>query len=805
MKKISKIFLSLLLASSAAVSFADTKISSIDISGNNRIENATIESYLKFKVGDFIGHKEQNQAIQNLYATDLFKQINVNLKGSKLVVNVKENPLVVKVKLDGNKKKNKDELEKEITLKKGNSLSSMKIHNDISKIKEIYKAAGRYVTDVKPILNHLDDNRVSVTYKIIEGPKSGVRNIYFVGNKIYRDYELKSPIVTKEDRWFRFMSQTSYNPGLLEHDKEMLKQFYHSVGYADFRVVSATAELSHGKDYFDVTFVLDEGRVYQIASVKIENEIAEIDESVFKNLIKVESGDVYNSRKIDATARKITERLADRGFLDAVCNPKYNKNPRNNTVDVVFAVASASKYHLNRINITGNLKTFDNVIRREFGIHEGDAFNQSLMRLGEQKIRGLDYFENVSVTPRLAENKEGLVDVDVNVEEKSTASANLQLSYSTARSIGGEISFHERNFFGSGRDVSFGGSTFKGGQQSLTFGIHDQHFMDSNVSQGFSLGIVDSSGGKSFQAYNKAVKYGAVSFGYNLTEDLSHNIVYKLKHSNFNFDGVEDRLTDEEKKKATEHQTKARKEYQAESLGKFLTSSISNSLAYDQMDSRYAPKNGFLVSGTQEFAGLAGDTKYLKHEIDVKFAKSFIDNQYTLLLSASAGYVTGLFNKGVRPDDRFNLGDFDFRGFELNGMGPRMIHNSEEAKKQAAELGGAVKGAALGGKKSYTINAELQFPLSKEMNISGSLFADGGALWDYDIITDEFKKYLKDTSTEIIDKGSFHASIGACLSIILPMMPIKLCYAVPLLYEKDQDGNALDDLQSFHVRMSTGF
>jgi outer membrane protein insertion porin family len=800
MKKISRICLSLLLASTASMSFADTKISGVSISGNKRIEKATIESYLKFKSGDFIGKKEQNQAIRNLYATDLFKQINVHVNNSKLFVDVKENPLVVKVKLDGNKKKNKDELEKEITLKKGDSLSAMKIHNDITKIKEIYKAAGRYVTDVRPILNHLDDNRVSVTYKITEGPKSGVRNIYFVGNKAYRDYELKSPIITKEDRWFRFMSQTSYNPGLLEHDKEMLKNFYHSVGYADFRVVSATAELSPGKDYFDVTFVVDEGRVYQIASVKIENEISEIDDSIFKKLIKVDSGDVYNSRKIDSIARKITERLADRGFLDAACTPKYNKNQRNNTVDVVFSVGSASKYHLNRINIMGNLKTFDNVIRREFVIHEGDAFNHSLIKLGEQKIRGLDYFENVSVIPKHTEGKTGLVDVDVTVEEKSTASANFQLSYSTARSFGGDISFHERNFFGSGRDVNFGGSIFQGGSKSLTFGINDPHFMDSNVSQGFSAGINDSSGGKSFQSYNKTVKYGAVSFGYNLSEDLSHSIIYKLKHSNFNYDGIDLSLNSNDKK-ITETQRQIKESFKAESIGKFLTSSITNSLTYDQMDSRYAPKNGFSISGSQEFAGLAGDTKYLKHEIDVKFAKSFMDNQYTLLLSGSAGHVFGLFGKGVRPDDRFSLGDFDFRGFAMSGIGPRTSIPPEESKK-AKDSGSSILGDALNGKKSYTVNAELLFPLMKEMNISGSVFLDGGALWDYDIITEQFSKKYKDN---IVDTGKFHASFGACLSIILPMMPIKVCYAVPFLYDKDKDGNVIDELQTFHLRMSTGF
>jgi outer membrane protein insertion porin family len=803
MKRISKLCLSFLLASVASGAFADTKISGIVVSGNKRIEKATIESYLRFKPGDFIGSKEQSQAIRNLYATDLFKQINVQVSGNKLLVDVNENPLVVKVKLDGNKKKNKDELEKEITLKKGDSLSAMKIHNDISKIKEIYKAAGRYVTEVQPILNHLDDNRVSVTYKITEGPKSGVRNIYFVGNKAYRDYELKSPIMTKEDRWFRFMSQTSYNPGLLEYDKESLKNFYHSVGYADFRVISATAELSPGKDYFDVTFVVDEGRIYQIASVKIENEISEIDDSMFKNLIKVESGDTYNVRKIDSIARKITERLADRGFLDAACTPKYNKNPRNNTVDVIFAVGTASKYHLNRINITGNLKTFDNVIRREFGIHEGDAFNQSLIRLGEQKVRGLDYFENVRVTPKLIEGKPGLVDVDVEVEEKSTASAHLQASYSSARNLGGEIGFNERNFFGSGRDLGFNGSLFSGGAKSVNFSLHDPHFMDSNVSQGFAVGISDSSGNKSFQAYNKTTKYGRVSFGYDLTEDLSHSINYSLKHSNLNYDGLDtSKDFGDDQKKVPEFREKFKNSFKAESAGVFLTSAMSNSLTYNQMDSRYAPKNGFLVSGSQEFAGLAGDTKYLKHELDIKFAKSFFDNQYTLLLSGSVGHVTGIFGAKVRPDDRFQLGDFDFRGFAMNGIGPRLELTREDYEAAKAQGGTPSPGDALSGKKSYTMTAEMQFPLVKDMNISGSVFLDAGALWDYDFITQDFEKAYKG---KIVDKGTLHASFGACVSIVLPMMPIKVCYAIPFLYDKDEDGHPIDELQSFHFRFTTGF
>ena len=809
-KNIKKLCLSLFLLHISIVGcFASTKISSIVVTGNKRVESSTVESYLEYKVGDSVDVAEQDLMIKNLYQKDLFKQVNIKMNGTRLHINVEENPLVVKVLLSGNKKKGKGDLEKAITLVKGDSLSAKKMHNDLSKLKDIYKSSGRYVTDVEVKLKYLDDNRVIVTYEIEEGPISSVNNIYFVGNKAFRDYELKSSLMTQENRWFRVMSNTNYQPGALEYDKEILKNFYHSVGYADFRVVSASAELSPGKEHFDVTFVVDEGLVYQIASVKIENDIKEIDNSIFNNLIKISSGDRYNANKVNSVASRITARLADRGFLDAVCSPEYKKNPRNNTVDIVLKISSASTYRLNQINVTGNLKTYDSVIRRAFGIHEGDLYNRSLIARGEHRVRGTNFFENVQVTPTHADGKPGLVDLNVLVEEKSTAEGHLQMNYSTARSVGVEFGYNERNFLGSGKHVGLSLSAFKGGAQSSHISISEPHFLDSDANVGFVLGYSNSSGGHTYQAYNKISRFGKVNLSYDINDDWIHDVDYSLKYADLNFEGLdESKKFNDNKKEVDEFRKKFKDSLKAESEGKFYISSVSNALIYNKMDNRHAPKNGFLTSATQEFAGLGGDIKYLKHEGNMKYAKSFVDNTYTLLLSGSVGHITGLFGEAVRPDDRFNLGDFNFRGFAPSGIGPReklTNHQQKQAKAYKSRGGIVPPGEALGGKKFYNINAELQFPISKEINVNGSFFFDGGAVWDYDIVKNKDTNKDRLTKSQIEDRGTFHASVGICASIILPMMPIKICYAKPLLYDLDANGNIIDELQSFHFRMSAGF
>ena len=784
----------------------EARLKEILINGNQRIEADTIKSYLNFKVGDVVGSTEERQMISNLYDTDLFSQIEVKRHGSKLIVNVTEQPLVLRVKLEGNKKKGKDALSKELQLHRGDSFSPLKANQDIAKIKELYRADGRYVTDVKLELSHLENNRSIVVYKIKEGPKSTVRNIYFVGNKAYRDLDLKSVMMTKEHKWFRFFSPTTYHPALLQNDKEMLKNYYQSLGYADAKVVSATAELSEGKDYFDLTFVIDEGLMYQIASVKIENNIAEIDNSIFENLVTVKSGEKFNIYKLQAIANKITKKLSSRGFLNAQCVIRDQKNSNNNTVDVVLYIDISSKYRVRQINISGNKKTHDSVIRREFAMHEGDLYNQTLVRAGERKIRGLDFFETVSVSPVVVEND--LVDLNVEVEDKSTAGANFQLSASTARSVGGEMFFYDRNLLGTGRNFRISGSWFKGGSKSASFGIDDPNLFESNLSAGISLGVNSSEGGKAFQEYNKLVQSGRLNFGYNVSENVDHDISYGIKKSTFDYENLDkDKSIQDPGRVLLDGETSRQAVLRNESLGKFWTSGVSNVLRYSTLDSIANPKDGMMCALTQEFAGLGGDTKFLKHEIDVKYAKSFGESEYTLLWSASAGRVDGLFGVKLRPDDRLNLGDFNLRGFAQSGIGPRLIVPDDLIEKirgiKGADASRAAVGDGVGGKNSYNTSLEFSFPVYKDlMNLRGSVFVDAGALWGYDLVHEDA---FKQNKMEVRDNGTLHASFGGCISLISPIGPLRACMAYPFLYEKDKDGNPTDDLMYFHFRMSTGF
>ncbi|HJD61131.1 MAG TPA: outer membrane protein assembly factor BamA [Rickettsia endosymbiont of Columbicola hoogstraali] len=746
------------------ISLADSVIRKITIEGNHRIERSTIESYLKLKPGESYNSLKEDEAIKRLYATSLFRNIKMDMSsGGNLIVSVTETPFISSVVFRGNSKIKANMLSKEIYTMAGESLSQAKIELDVKKISEIYKRSGRFATIVTPKIEDLENNRVKVIFDIAEGPKTGIKYIYFSGNENYSDSELKSIVLTKESRWFRFLdSNDTYEPDRIEYDKELLKEFYQSVGFADFRVISVSAELNNTKEYFVLTYSLEEGEKYNFGNVTIENKLTNIDITPVNKIVNIKQGSVFNMKTVENIADKIEEYFTAVGYPVVNVYPDIVKNP-DHTINIKFIIEKANKVYINKINIINNLKTEDHVIRREFKSEEDDILNRSYIEKGERNLRNLDYFEKIGITFAQAKTKDKY-DLNVEVDEKSTSSIGFDLGYNTTGGVFGRFSFLERNLVGTGKILNAGVQVSKN-TTSYYGGITDPHFLDHDLSLGVS-GFINKSGrGQSVlsntdQNYSQHSVGGKTSLGYEIKEDLSHEIDYLIKRDTLSAPSPSSSI------------------FLQEQMGKFITSAIGHTIAYDQRDSKIIAKNGYLVSVSQEYAGIGGDNKYLKHEVDGKYYKSFIQNKLTLKLSASGGNIAALGGRVIRISDRFNLGDYSLRGFASGGVGPREKVTNE----------------GLGGKRYYTFSTELNFPtpVPEEFNLTGAVFMDLGSLWGVGL-----NKAKYQSPNGIYNDKSLRASVGFGFIWVTRFAPIRMDWGFAVKKKK------YDDTQHFHLRFST--
>ena len=733
-------------------------IKKINIRGNQRVETPTIIEYLGINIGDQYTDGTKSSAVKSLYATSLFETINIDYDKGVLKVDIQETPFVSKVEFKGNSKIKTKLLTNEIYTLAGESLRKAKLWSDVEKIKEIYKRSGRFSVNVNSKIEVQENNRVKVIFEIEEGPKTGIKEIYFVGNDNYKNSELKSIIMTKESKWFSFFeTNDTYDPDRIEFDKQLLSQFYNSVGFADFVVISATADLLPTKEGFVVTYSIEEGTKYQFGKIDLDNKLANIDNDEIWKFIEQKEGQTFNLGAMESMASKISSHLSSQGYPQVHVRPSTTPNRVTGIVDVTMVVDHADKIFINKINIEGNLKTEDHVIRRQLKISEGDIFDRSKIERGERNIRNLDYFGrfNLNMAPTKQADR---YDVNINVEEKSTSSIGLDLGYNTSGGPFARVSFIERNLVGTGKILNAG---VQMGKKSFHYygGITDPSFLDKDLSVGVNLFKKTDGKGSGFangEHKHASSSIGAeLTVGYDITEDLSHEVQYLIK------------------KDSLSSASESSSAFIQEQIGTYVSSVIGHSLTYDRLDNRDLPKNGYLLSGTQEFAGLGGDIKYIKHEIDGKFLKSFVENKYTIQLSAAGGHIKGISGKKVLISDRFNVGEHSLRGFANSGIGPRDIVSKE----------------GLGGQKFYTFSTEFSFPLGlpEEFNVTGSVFMDAGTLWDAD----------SKTTKGYNNKKSLRTSVGFGVLWITKIAPIRLDWGFPLKKEK------YDETEMFHIKFTT--
>jgi outer membrane protein insertion porin family len=746
---------------------SSSKIKNIVIEGNERTEDATILSYVYFHLGGAFTQQKSEESLRSLYGTGLFSQVDINYKNQIVTIKVVENPIISKIIFEGNDAVKTETLASEISLKPRMVFSKAKVQNDTNRIIEIYSKTGRFDAVVKPQIMELSQNRVNLVFEIKEGKKATINKIFFIGNKQFSSQKLQSVIMSKEYKFYNFFAKTEhYDPDLVEHDKLLLTRFYNSQGFANFRVISATADIVPGKNVFYLTFTVEEGDKYKFGHMDVESNIQKVDIEALKKVIQTKEGETFNSTLIEETTEKMLKILANQGYPFANIDPIYTVDNVNKIINIKYVIGQARKIFIGKINIKGNLKTYDEVIRREFKIAEGDPYNEFLINRSEQQITNLDFFEKVSVKPQRT-NQSDVVDINVDVQEKSTASLKFSVGYSTTDGIFGMIGLTEKNFVGRGQQVSAGimkSATTLG----ANIGIQEPYFMDQNLSAGFDLFTTSTNNQKAkwgaqsnTLAYNTSSSGGSVNFGYSITEYLYHNFGYTLEQDKIS--GVQSNAPI----------------YIQQQAGTNYASILNQVFTYDRTDNQIIPKKGYMLKLHQNLAGLGGNSKYIKHVLGASYYHPVFKESVIFKLGGSAGSINNL-GKAIRINENFYLGDASFRGFEYGGIGPR-----DKATQDA-----------LGGTLFYKGTAEVTFPLGlpEEFDVSGAVFSDFGSLWNVDLPKNS--PYLK---SQFFNSKTLRVTGGVGFLWITKMGPLRIDFAKAIKKE------TYDKTQLIHFSFSTNF
>ena len=712
------------------------KITSIEVLGTQRIDPETVISYSNLKVGDQSDPDKLDTALKILFKTGLFADVDFVKVGEKLVINVIENPVINRVAFEGNKRIESKDLEFELQLEPRLVFTRTKVQQDVQRLLTLYRLSGRFAAQIVPKIIKLEQNRVNLVFEIDEGPLSKIRNISFIGNKDFSDAELSSIIHTKEYAFWRILTSTdTYDPDRLSYDRELLRRFYLNRGYVDFKVLSAVAELTPDQKDFVVTFSIDEGERYKFGKMSLTSNLKGLQEKQLSSYLITREGDWYTAKAVNETIDSISDQLGVLGFAFVKVRPVSDRRQKERIVNLNYTISKTRRVFLERIDIEGNLRTLDKVVRREFDIVEGDAFNISKLRRAKRRIRNLGFFAKTNVKRVMGKSEESTI-IKVQIEEKSTGEISFGVGFSSLDGPLANVGIRERNLLGRGQDLNF---NFQGSasRQEFKIGFTEPYFMERRLSAGFDLFQVTTDR-QTDSSFDERKAGGSLKLGYVLGRDLSQSLKYQLKKTEIrNVDETASTLIKEQE-------------------GTNTVSQISQTTVLDKRDNRYEPKDGYVVSLTNELAGLSGDTQHLRTRIKTGYFVSLFEDK-VLAFIAESGHIIGI-DQDVNIGERFFLGGQTVRGFSNSGIGPR----------------DGLTNDALGGNTYYAGSMELRFPLGlgEELGINGSLFTDVGSLWSLD----------RDSS-DILDSSGARASAGFGVSWATGLGLMRVDFASALLKE----------------------
>jgi outer membrane protein insertion porin family len=667
-------------------------IRSITVTGQQRLEPDTVMSYTKLRIGQPFTQESLDQALRDLFETELFADVQIRNDAGALTIEIKENPVINRIVLEGNKRLKEDKIRPEIKLAPRQIYTRSKVRADVARIIELYRRQGRFAASVEPKMVQLDQNRVDIVFEISEGPKSKVRQINIIGNDKFSDGNLRSQMVTKQSRWFRlFSSGTSYDPDRLAYDQQKLRQYYLTEGYADFRVISAVAELTPDKQDFIITYVVEEGDRYKFGDVKVESDIRDLSGDGLTKMLPMKKGDWYNAKQVEDTVDTLSETAGLFGYAFADVSPDFNRSKEDLTMGINFKIANAPRVYVERVDINGNTLTQDKVVRREFRLNEGDAFNSFLVKRSKDRINSLGFFqEKLDIEQKPGSAPDRIV-LETNVQEKSTGELSLSAGFSSLERFIVSASITQRNFRGKGQELRTS-VNYSAYSKSVEVGFTEPYFMDKNIALGGDIYRRDMNSFRYLSNNDRDTTYEQTTTGFQIragvpiTEYMSMALRYTL-----NFDDV----TLDESTYYTNGQCDPilAGRYLCDAIGKRTTSSLGYSLIFDNRDNRIRPTRGYNLVLSQDFAGLGGSVKYIRTRLNG--GKYFaLGSGFVFSLTGEGGYIHSLeksrFDTGtppaeidqVRLTDRFFLGEPQMRGFDIRGVGPRVKRPASRRRRR---------------------------------------------------------------------------------------------------------------------------
>jgi outer membrane protein insertion porin family len=737
-------------------------INNIVISGVERVEDETIKSYIDIVPGVSFTSEQLDSSLKKLYASNLFQRVNFTITGNTLNIKIIENPKINLVVFEGNSKVKTKDLEAEIALKPRSIYTKAKVQEDVNRIIDLYNKNGRFSAKVIPQIIALPQNRVDLIFKIEEGPMAKIEKIVFIGNKAFSTRDLLSEISSKETHWYLFLSSSDqFNPSRIEYDRELLTRFYQSKGYADFKIISVVTNVSEKKEKFYITYTIDEGIKYRFGEVKLESRLKaeSINLNELKDSITTKTNAVYDIRKVEQSINNMIKQINDKGFAFVDIAPMITLDETKALVNITYNIGESRRVYINEINIKGNVRTADKVIRREFRLSEGDPYNSTKITRSEKSINNLDFFEPTNITTSRTEDADR-VDLNIKVQEKSTASLTFAGGYSTGDGPIGKVGFNEANLFGNGQNLGVGFAK-SNNRLEVDLGFTEPYMFGKPISGGFDLFSHETSGNSSqYRNYSQVTRGVALRSGYAITENLRHNVYYRLAFTDINniSDNASTWVKDQE--------------------GKNVSSLIGHGLTYDRRDSAITPTEGYIVSANQDYSGVGGDTYFIRHTGKFRYYYPVINDNVILVFATDAGNIIGLRDQNVKIGNKFFMGGSgSVRGFEFNGIGPRTKDTNEP----------------VGGDTFYSGTLELKFPLGfgKELGIFGATFIDAGSLFSPDVPVDQ--------QANIWDSKKVRSSYGAGVGFVTPMGPIRVNYAVPM------SKTDFDKTQNFDIEFKTTF
>ena len=706
----------------------------IVVKGNLRLDRSVIIRDSKIEDFPKTDQKALSKAVKNLYLTGFFNDVKIFESENIIYINVKENPIINKIAFEGNSEITDEALNDEILSKVRKVYSKDKIKSDVIKIQNLYKRLGFFSSYIEPKIIKIAQNRVNLVFEVYEGLEAKIKKINFIGNKEFSDSTLKDVLYSEETRWYKFWgSGDKFDQDRLDYDKDLLKKYYYDNGYIDFRILSTTSQLVATDKNFIINFKISEGKRYKLSEIKLETSIKDFELFDIDSLLVIENGDWFSSKKVDRSIDNIIEKASELGFAFVDVRPKLKKVSEKN-VNLTFVVYEGSKIFIDRINIRGNLKTADKVIRREIELMEGDAFNLTKIKKSERNIKSLALFESVNVNYEQVP-KTNKTSVDVEITEKSTGEFSVGAGFSSLDGALGNLGVKESNLFGEGKELALqlGISTRK---SSIDLKYTEPYFLEKDIAAGIDL-FNTRANNKTYSGYKHNVIGFKVRAGYEIFDDFRHFSSYTLKR---------DKIHDIDTSSST---------FIKAQEGKSVTSMIGQAFQYDKLNDRLNPTDGYRIKLDIDYYGLGGNAKHLLTEFKVaNFTRLFEGIIAANFLEL--GYILPV--KDVRINDRFFLSGDDLRGFKNHGMGPRDTSTTD----------------ALGGEQYFAIRNELHFPigLPEELGVKGLLFGDAGSL-----------HYTSNSGTNVKDDLNIRASVGFGISWLSPFGPVKFFLSRPIIKE----------------------